>query len=133
MYSPYNPYSTLYSGQMAQQGIFPTQTMQQPIQPAQQPNSPVFLQVGSVKEFDTVTVQPGRQALILAQNEPYMAFKSADQMGMVQTMLYHVEPVTAEQITSPASEYVTRKEFEQFVSSLTVKPSEKAGTKEDAQ
>ena len=87
--------------------------------------SPTFLQVGTAKEFDNVTIQPGRQALIMAQNEPYIAFKSADAMGMVTTSLYRLEPVTAEQINGPTPEYVTRAEFQQTIQQIidSVKPA----------
>lgn len=90
MYSPYNPYGYLFPSPGGQQGGFPQtpQPMPQQPQPMQPPQSgPVVLQVGSAKEFDTVTLQPGRQALIMAQNEPFLAFKAADQMGMVTTSL----------------------------------------------
>lgn len=76
--------------------------------------SPAFLQVGTVKDFDNVTIQPGRQALIMAQNEPYLAFKSADAMGMVTTSFYRLEPVTADQIAQPATEYATKSELAQL-------------------
>lgn len=65
--------------QMGQSAPFIPQ-MPQPMQTTAQPvqNAPAFLQVGTAKEFDSVTIQPGRQALIMAQNDPYLAFKSAD-------------------------------------------------------
>lgn len=34
--------------------------------------TPAFLQVPSAKDFSSVTVQPGKQALIMAQNEPFL-------------------------------------------------------------
>lgn len=105
--NPMNP----YAAQMAQNQFMP-QTPSQPVTP---PNAgPAFLQVGTVKEFDSVTIQPGRQALIMAQNDPYIAFKSADAMGMVTTSLYRLEPVTAEQINGPAVEYATKTELAQL-------------------
>ena len=76
--------------------------------------APAFLQVGTAKEFDNVTIQPGRQALIMAQNDPFIAFKSADAMGMVTTSLYRLEPVTAEQMNGPAVEYATKGELAQL-------------------
>ena len=130
--NPMNP----YAAQMAQQGPFMPQ-MQTPTQPATPPNpGPAFLQVGTVKEFDSVTIQPGRQALIMAQNDPYIAFKSADAMGMVTTSLYRLEPVTAEQINGPAVEYATKGELaqlqsvvQQLIDGLAPK---KAATKKEA-
>ena len=92
------------------------QTNAPAIQPPQ--SGPAFLQVGTAKEFDNVTIQPGRQALIMAQNDPYIAFKSADNMGQVTTNFYRLEPVTADQINGPSPEYVTRAEFQQTIQQL---------------
>lgn len=106
---PYMPYQMPQNTPFMQSGI-PTPTA--PVTPPSA--SPAFLQVGTAKEFDNVTIQPGRQALIMAQNDPYIAFKSADAMGMVTTNLYRLEPVTAEQINGPAVEYATKTELAQL-------------------
>lgn len=92
--NPYSPYH--FTGpQMGQNAPFMPTCMSTPQQPLTPPTSgPAFLQVATAKEFDSVTIQPGRQALIMAQNDPYIAFKSADNMGMVTTTLYRLEPVT---------------------------------------
>ena len=94
----------------------PMQSQPNPVSPTVA--SPAFLQVGTAKEFDNVTIQPGRQALIMAQNDPYIAFKSADAMGMVNTTLYRLEAVTPDQINGPAPEYVTRSEFQQTIQQI---------------
>lgn len=78
--------------------------------PVQQ-TGPAVLYAPSAKEFGNVSVQPGRQALVISQNDPFIAFKSANQMGMVQTTIYRLEPVTAEQIDGPAVEYATKTEL----------------------
>ena len=107
------------NAQMNAQQPFNPNPMQSQLNPVSPPvASPAFLQVGTAKEFDNVTIQPGRQALIMAQNDPYIAFKSADAMGMVTTNLYRLEPVTADQINGPAPEYVTRSEFQQTIQQL---------------
>lgn len=107
------------NAQMNAQQPFNPNSMQTQANPVPAPSaSPAFLQVGTAKEFDNVTIQPGRQALIMAQNDPYIAFKSADAMGMVTTSLYRLEPVTADQINGPAPEYVTRSEFQQTIQQL---------------
>lgn len=111
-FNSYNPYS-----QIPPSMPFMGQNSSNPVvQPPQ--SGPAFLQVGTAKEFDNVTIQPGRQALIMAQNDPYIAFKSADAMGMVTTSLYRLEPVTADQINGPTPEYVTRQEFQQTVQQI---------------
>lgn len=86
-------------------------------QPAQSQNEgPVVLYAPSAKEFGNVSVQPGRQALVISQNDPYIAFKSADAMGMVNTTLYRLEAVTDDQINGPAVEYATKGELAQLQS-----------------
>ena len=107
----------------------PMQSQPNPVSPTVA--SPAFLQVGTAKEFDNVTIQPGRQALIMAQNDPYIAFKSADAMGMVTTSLYRLEPVTADQINGPAPEYVTRSEFQQTIQQLIESMSKPARAKKE--
>lgn len=126
--NPYTGYPFM-GAQNAPQAPFIPGAMSTPTQPLTPPSAaPAFLQVASTKDFDSVTIQPGRQALIMAQNDPYIAFKSADAMGMVTTSLYRLEPVTAEQINGPAPEYVTRQEFQQTVQQIidSIKPTRQA-------
>lgn len=111
MYGGY-PFNPSIGQQGTAQAPFMGGAMSTPVQ--QQPASPAFLQVGTAKEFDNVTIQPGRQALIMEQNDPYIAFKSADAMGMVTNNLYRLEPITADQINDPATEYATKGELAQL-------------------
>lgn len=114
MFNPYfNPY------QNAVQSPFGVPSMNNPYQPQNtqqtaQTDATYVLPVASVKDFDSVTIQPGKRALLMAQNEPYIAFKAADAMGMVQTNLYRIEHVTAEQIAQPSTEYATKTELQQL-------------------
>lgn len=119
-YNGFNPYmnAPMNSPMNSQTPFAPNPMQSQPNPVSPTVASPAFLQVGTAKEFDNVTIQPGRQALIMAQNDPYIAFKSADAMGMVTTSLYRLEPVTADQINGPAPEYVTRSEFQQTIQQL---------------
>lgn len=115
----YNPYmfngfaQNVPQSPFGMQGINTSYQPQTSVQPAQN-EATYVLPVASVKDFDSVTIQPGRRALIMAQNEPYIAFKAADAMGMIQTSLYRIEPVTAEQIAQPATEYATKSELNQL-------------------
>lgn len=97
--------------QMGQSNPFLPQ-VSQPSQP--QNDGPAVLYAPSAKEFANVSVQPGRQALVISQNDPYIAFKSADAMGMVNTTMYRLEAVTADQINGPAVEYATKGELAQL-------------------
>ena len=132
-YGGFNPYMNApMNSPMNSQTPFAPNPMQSQPNPVSSPvASPAFLQVGTAKEFDNVTIQPGRQALIMAQNDPYIAFKSADAMGMVTTSLYRLEPVTADQINGPAPEYVTRSEFQQTIQQLIDSMSKPARAKKE--
>lgn len=116
MFNPYfNPYMAQNGAQTPfnMHGINNPYQQQNASQPAQT-DATYVLPVASVKDFDNVTIQPGKRALLMAQNEPYIAFKVADTMGMVQTNLYRIEPVTAEQIAQPSTEYATKTELQQL-------------------
>lgn len=80
----------------------------------QQQSAPAVLYAPTAKDFASVSLQPGKQALIIAQNEPFMAFKSADNMGMVQTTMYRIEQVNEQDISAPSPEYATKAEFSQL-------------------
>ena len=117
MYNPYTigmPPQMPSNPQFNQMGYNFIPQPQQMQQNASQSDATYVLPVASVKDFDSVTIQPGRRALIMAQNEPYIAFKTADAMGMVQTSLYKIEPVTADQMAQPSTEYATKTELNQL-------------------
>lgn len=123
MYNPYNPYAYLYPNQgMTQYApngmptMFSNNAMQQPSQT--QNRGPTVLYVPSAKDFNNVSVQPGQQALVIAQNDPFIAFKNADAMGMVQTTLCRLQEATAEEIDGPGSEYVTRAELQHVLANI---------------
>ena len=103
-FSPYmagmpQPQQNQYMQYMQQQRPQPQQAM------------PSVMYTPTSKDFASVTLQPPtRQAIIIAQNEPYMCFKNADNMGMVSTTYYKIEPVTEEQISAPQIQYATKQE-----------------------
>lgn len=119
----YNPYMQ----QMGMQPQYNPMQMQQPAQ-IQQNNIPAFLQVGTAKDFETVIIHPGKQALIMAQNDPYIALKSSDAMS-----IYRLEPVTPDQIKGTPPEYVTRGEFQSTIQQLVdgLKQPQKQAKKEE--
>lgn len=140
MYNPYNPYMAQFQNQPITPPYQPAQppfypAMSQPAQPQNQAMAVMY--EPTAKDFASVSIQPGRQALIIAQNEPYMAFKSADNMGMVQTTMYRIEQVTEQDISAPAPEYATKSELEQLqqvvqkiVDAIRSKGAKKEGTAE---
>lgn len=119
--TPFNPY--MANPQMMSQNAysaFQTGISQQPINYTTQPqnNAPAVMYAPTAKDFASVSLQPGKQALIIAQNEPFLAFKNADNMGMVTTTIYRIEPVNENDLAPQQTEYVTRQEFQAFVDSL---------------
>lgn len=128
MYGPFG-YSNMYGYQTPQFGQFmpgsinngssPYQSpAQQSIQP-QQASAPVVLQVSTIKQVEQAPVQPGGKALVLVANEPVIAMRSADNMGLTTTDYYHIEKFDPDAASVPSTaEFVTRAEFQQFVNSL---------------
>lgn len=81
--------------------------------------------VQTIQQVEQVGVQPGQRKLVLVQNEPVIAARSADNMGLTTTEFYRLEKYDPHAAQAPAQEveYVTRQEFEDFVASL--KPASK--------
>lgn len=117
----FNPYSP-YNSYMAAQQRFGNQMMNQPpmMQNVQQqaqntPQSNVdWIRVNTMDDIANITVQPGKQAWIMLQNEPIFAVKTADAMGLATVDAFRFEKITGEK----KPEYVTREEFLAFVNRL---------------
>lgn len=107
----YNPYSQPFQAAQGQFNQFP---MSQPTQQLQaQQSGPAVLSVATIKQVEQVPVQPGRQVLVMVQNDPVIAMRTADQMGLVQTDYYHIQRFDPEQ-TAPSQEYATKTELAQL-------------------
>lgn len=84
--------------------------------PQQQPmdQMTIVAYAPTAKDFSGVSVQPGSKVLVIAQNEPYMAFKNADNMGMVSTTIYKIEQISENDLSAPSQEYATKEELLQL-------------------
>ena len=112
--NPYDPYGRVYMNQpMAPQAPFLPAIGAQ----GQQPNSPTVVQVPTIKQIEQVPVQYNSKVLVLVSNDPVIAMRTADSMGITSTDYYRIERFDPE-ATPNAPEYVTRAEFMQFVNSL---------------
>lgn len=80
-------------------------------------NSSPWLYVPTVKDVQSVQVQPGQKAWVMVQNDCVFALRSADNMGIVTTDFYRFEKID-EEAANPQTEYVTRKEWEEFLNSI---------------
>lgn len=130
VYNPYNPYGYLFPQNGQQQPFMPgmqqgmqssmQQPMQSPIQAQQQANSsPVVMQVPSIKQVEQAPVQPGGKALVLVANEPVIAMRTADNMGLTTTDYYHIEKFYPDAAApAPAGDFVPRAEFNQTIQTL---------------
>lgn len=115
-YNPYNGYSMQPNGFQ----FNPMNRYQQGAQmpPQAQQNGPEWIMAPSIKKVEQVSVQPGQKAWIMVQNAPVFALRTADNMGLVTTDYYRFEKFNPGDSAEPSNDYVTRKEFEDFVSSL---------------
>lgn len=102
-----------YPGPFQQPTAFPGVQPQNAAFPA----SPELATVQTINQVEQVSLQPGQRRIVMVQNEPVIAARFADQMGLVTTEYYRLEKFDPAANT-PAPEYVTRKEFEDFVSGL---------------
>jgi hypothetical protein len=90
-------------------------------QPASQPQPQTgldWIMAQTVKQVEQVSVQPGQKAWVMVQNEPIFALRTADQMGLVTTSYYRFEKYEPGEPVAEPEQYVTRREFEEFVKSV---------------
>lgn len=123
MYNQYNPYSYTQFGQ--QNMTFPQNYLQN-----QQINTQGMevVPVPTIQQVEQVGLQPGQRKMVLVQNEPVVASRSADNMGLVTTEYYRLEKfVPGASFAPQTGDYVTRQEFNAFVDSL------KVGKREDTE
>lgn len=144
MYNPYG-YPTGFGPQGPQFGQFmpspmnnpsPFQnTVQTPSQPVQQNAMPVVLQVSTVKQVEQAPVQPNGKALVLVANEPVIAMRTADSMGLTTTDYYHIERFDPDAAAAtPAGNFVTHEELRQAMAAIMqqIQPAAPAAAKEAA-
>lgn len=94
--------------------------------------------VQTVDQVEQVQVQPGQRRIVMVQNEPVIAARIADNMGLVTTQYYQLTPYDPHAVASsaPAQNYITEEQFNQrleqrlesFAKSLK---ADSAPTKED--
>lgn len=121
-YSPYN-YPQI-SPQLPQNTPYGSLWGNYPTQPATAQNATQgFMELATVQtmaQVEQVSLQAGQRKMVLVQNEPVIAARYADNMGLVSTEYYKLEKFdpTAAPAPSPETDYVTRREFDEFVARL---------------
>lgn len=131
-YGPYGfsgpfggPFNIPMTAQSDQQGLFghpmPQPTPAPAVQQTGPSAAPAVLYVPNVSDVKEVDLHGAANALIIVQNEPVIAMKTAvNSMGLTATDYYHLDKFDPASMSAPVSsqDFVTRAEFQQFVASL---------------
>ena len=122
------PYIDPMTGQWVMpnmQGFQTAGAMQSNAQPQQ--NTMEVIPVQTVQQVEQVQVQPGQRKMVLVQNEPIIANRTADSMGLVTTDYFRLERFNPNAIPAqaPAANYVTVEQLEERLSSFadSLKPA----------
>lgn len=135
-YNPYqyqNPYQQMYNPPVPdqlQQYRQPYQMQNQPVQQPQQQSAMVW--VRNRMEADAYPVAPNTAIALWDMNAPVVYKKETDVSGRPIIKAFQLVEVTdtPQAANAPAVDYVTRKEFQEFVASLTAQPGKFAKKEE---
>lgn len=124
----YNQFPTYVYPQLGQQANGYPQNMYMPNNATSQATGGMeVVPVSLIQQVEQVQVQPGQRKMVLVQNEPVIASRSADNMGLVTTEYYRLEKfIPGASVAPQAGDYVTRQEFNAFIESLKVGKKEGA-------
>lgn len=119
-----SPYMDPMTGQWVMpqmQGMQSPGMMQNNAQPQQ--NTMEVIPVQTIQQVEQVQVQPGQRKMVLVQNEPIIANRTADSMGLVTTDYFRLERFDPNAI--PAQNYVTVEQLEERLSAFadSLKPT----------
>lgn len=122
------PYIDPMSGQLVMPQMQSIQTsgiMQNNAQP--RTNTMEVIPVQTIQQVEQVQVQPGQRKMVLVQNEPIIANRTADSMGLVTTDYFRLERFDPNAIPAqaPAQNYVTVEQLEERLSAFadSLKPT----------
>ena len=133
MFETYNPYGYQFPGQQMTPMQYTSMGINRQPQQPQQNGMPIVLQVANIKQVEQAPVQPGGKALVLVANEPVIAMRSADNMGLTTTDYYHIERFDPDASCAvPTGDFVTRAEFQQAIQSLAQQMQQATPEKEVA-
>lgn len=83
-----------------------------------QNNGPELVTVQNISQVEQIGVQPGQRKMVMVQNEPVVAARYADQMGLATTEYYRLTRFDPAAAAAPVGDYVTRAEFERVLAVL---------------
>ncbi len=92
-------------------------------QPQSQQNSNIsWIDVGSINDINNITVQPNTTAWIRFTNDPIIATKTSDSMGICTTKYFEIKEINLNQPQMQNTEdFVTKKDFQNFMNELNNK------------
>lgn len=84
----------------------------------QQQAGPELVTVQTIEQVGQIGVQPGQRKVVMVQNEPVIATRYADQMGLASTEYYRLTKFDPAMNAATGGDYVTRQEFEKVLAVL---------------
>lgn len=128
---PYSPYFSPQTGQIMAPGQVPGIMQNAPQGPQNAPQGMEVIPVQTIQQVEQVQVQPGQRKMVLVQNEPVIAARSADNMGLVATDYFRLEkfdPHAVAQAAPAAANYVTPEQLEERLTAFaeSLKPAGRA-------
>lgn len=86
-----------------------------PQTPATQNGVQDLVSVQTIEQVEQVQVQPGQRRIVMVQNDPVIAARVADNMGLVSTQYYQLTPYDPHAVASlsPTQNYITEEQFDQ--------------------
>lgn len=130
-FNNFNPYNM---GNFVQNANNYSQQMQQP-QQMQQAGGLDIVTVQSVQQVEQVQINPGQRRLVMVQNEPVVAMRVADNMGLASTEYYQLvkfDPTAKTNVHAvDSNKYITEEQLEARLRELMETINKKgAGTNE---
>lgn len=130
-FNNFNPYGM---GNFGQNNNNYGQQFQQP-QQAQQPGVGLeIVTVQSVHQVEQVQINPGQRRLVMVQNEPVVAMRTADNMGLASTEYYQLvkfDPTARTNVQAvDGNKYITEEQLEARLKELMKTIKKGAGENE---
>lgn len=117
----FNPYQMNNFGQnMNGYGQQFQQMQQSQAQQMQAPGGMDIVTVQNVQQVEQIQLSPGQRRLVMVQNEPVVAMRSADNMGIATTEYYQLvkfNPSDTRQKTAE-NDYITKEQLESRLSEM---------------
>lgn len=87
----------------------------------QQQSNVNWIDVNNINDINNISVQPNTTAWIRFVSEPIIAKKTSDSMGMCKTEYFKIEKIELNQQTNSEENFVTKADFERFMTELNSK------------